>query len=95
MDCLSALFTPGHLGIQNMLQELLTLTRGQVVEEILRCHFDEPKKQSIKTESLPRNAFFVLWLLREFRMIKNKKKKRFICLFVDVLLISGEERLYL
>lgn len=42
MHFLPALSTPSHLGVQNMLQELLTLTRGQVVEEILWRHLDEP-----------------------------------------------------
>lgn len=48
LHSLFALFTPSHRCVQNMLQEFFTLTRGQVVEEILRCHLNEPahtKKQ--------------------------------------------------
>lgn len=57
MHFLSALCTPSQLGVQNMLQELLTLARGQVVEEILRCRLDEPA-QTINIKFTAMSRFF-------------------------------------
>lgn len=88
MRFLSAFSSPGHFGVQNMLQELLTLTRGQVVEEILRGDLNEPAQTCKQTKSL-------LWIIciAQFLLYQAKILHMFvICLLISTFYILLPEK---